>query len=418
MPLQYQNPGAAFGSAIDEFMAQRAATKRQAMMDQLAIRKEADTHQAAMQALDEKKAEAKLRLDKAEHDDVLKKKADLAIGDVLPSEDIALFKKHGVDPPMMTTPQMTTPTAQPIPGIIPSMGAPTPSPTATPLPMRFMGTRPEQEKEQANKSRTEFATAHPDSPLSELALAQNAGITGGSTIINKENAAVGGEPVARQNPRTGTVERLVNGAWQPITGDVPKGTHFMTEPAPKDTSAAEARTAAHRDQVHQTAIVELDKWAKPIEDQIASLNTLGVSLSQTDNPKADALIAPELLKGTIAGGGVRITQPEINSVLGGSRTIWASLQVKLAKLSEGDSSIVLTPTERIQIRDLTKALRKKANDQHQKIVKARHAMDDAEDVQSLNKLRTNLQDELYASDAEAPAPKMSAADLLKKYGAK
>lgn len=388
--MEYTSPGGAFSNGIEDYLLKQALMKRQAMLDSLAQRKQDLAENQNDQAMQERQEMGAARraemVDKATERD----KADLGkfvdrmqLGDQPPPERLAQDKRLG-------TGFFTAPEAE-VPG---------PSQTGAPVmqqsgPAVYFGNRTDREKATAKKERAAYIESLPEGPLKEAARYEDA--TGKNVpAIGLKGSGGDAEPIYRQSPTSGKVEQLVGeNQWAPVTGNAPKG-HWMTEPAPKDTSAAEARAATHRDDVHKTAITELDKWAKPIEDQISSINTLGTSLAQKNNPKADALIAIELLKSTVAGNGVRLTQPEITQVMGGSRSRWDALELKLNAWS-GDPTkpLVLTDTEKDEMRSMAKALRTKVNAQHQKITKARHEMDDAKDSKSLNKIRTKLQEDLF-----------------------
>ena len=147
--------------------------------------------------------------------------------------------------------------------------------------------------------------------------------------------------------------------------------------------------------------MELDKWAAPIDAQIKSINDLGTMLNAR-TPEADTLIAPLVLKATIAGTGTgfRMTQSEINQVVGG-RSKWETLKANLQKWeTDPKKALSITDEQRTQLRDIAKAVRKKANEKMTKITKARDAMDDAMDEKTLNKARTQLQKDLTFMEPE------------------
>jgi hypothetical protein len=400
----YVAPGAAFSGGMEDFLMKQSLMKRQALLDTLAQRKQDLREKQDDAMMKEKIEEGKARradlLDRAndrDRSDFEKRVSGMLPGDQPDPELIAKDQKFGTG--FFKAPQAATEVAGPT-----QTGAPLQEQQPT-GPAVYLGNRADREtrtkQAKVQEISERLSSLDPASPEYKQAVMDYEMLSGKTipSALLKGGAGNGDEAVARQNPRTGKVERLVNGAWTPITGDVPKGTHFMTEPPPKDTSAAEARAATHRDDVHKTAISELDKWAKPVEDQLGAIHNLGTSLAQKNNPKADALVAVELLKSTVAGNGVRLTQPEITQVLGGSRTKWDALELKLNAWG-GDQSkpLVLTDTEKDEIRSLAKALRTKANSQHQKIIKARHDMDDANDVKSLNGIRTKLQEDLFRDD--------------------
>ncbi len=387
---EYVSPGAAASDAISGFLAEQEARKRQAMLDQITQQKAADTHNEAMAALQEKKTEALAKIEDKEKANTIADVHGMVMGDIPDPDLIARARKYHIPLKTVTSPADVPATPPPAPGIIQSMGGPTPAvPPPSPLPIRFGGTPVEQGVAKQKSEQDAYIASLPEGPLKEAALYK------AKTGENAPAAALKPAGVVNDAPVMTREQALA-------AGRVPSNAKIIEPLQPKDTSAADARKDTHRDQVYNTAVTEIAKSAKPYEDQLMALDNLGVSLS-TDSQKADALIAPELLKATIAGGGVRITQPEINSVLSGSRSTWDSLQLKLNKIAGGDQSMVLLPEEKKAIRELAKKLRTKAHDQVVKITRARHKLDDLDDPRDIQKAATSLQDELNAPSPEDTA---------------
>lgn len=65
--------------------------------------------------------------------------------------------------------------------------------------------------------------------------AEAAGLKVPAGFFSKQSNA-DSQAVFRQSPHSGSVERLVDGQWTPWNGDVPRNSHFMTEPAPTQSS--------------------------------------------------------------------------------------------------------------------------------------------------------------------------------------
>lgn len=84
----------------------------------------------------------------------------------------------------------------------------------------------------------------------------------------------GTEPVVRTNAATGKVERLVNGAWQPVTGDVPKGSHFMPEPQPREANPQPQIFTGADGKQHAIQFVGGAAREIPLPDGMSKLNAV------------------------------------------------------------------------------------------------------------------------------------------------
>ncbi len=127
------------------------------------------------------------------------------------------------------------------------------------------------------------------------------------------------KPVVGVDPRTGMLRTY---------GEAPADAHFVTEPKPEGNPLGEANRL---DRSYQFNSTQLDKLAKPIEDQASRLERLQTTINQ-QTPQADALLAPELLT-VMAGGqgsGLRMNEAEIPRVVGG-RSNFESLKAALNK---------------------------------------------------------------------------------------
>ncbi len=363
--MEYQSPGLAFSSGLEDFLVKKEQQKRQDMLDHLAVQK------AAREVDNETNQAEEHRQDLAE------RKREFDESNRWKNEAEKVTAKKVADKEAADAAQAA--------------------------------------------GRAAFVAGLPEGPQKTAYQGEQFGLH--NVVPPKEAAGAGAEPIARQNPRSGVVERLVDGQWQSVTGDVPKGTHFMTEPAPKDTTARDAAAAAkeatRRDNVYKTAVAELDKAAAPIAAHIQGINDLGTMLNAR-TPEADTLIAPLVLKSTISGTGTgfRMTRAEIENVVGG-RSKWESLNAALNKWSQDPKqALSITDEQRTELRNLAKEIRKSATTQMGKITKARHAMDDTDDPKEIQKIATKLQEDLSVSDeaaaAETAAPKMTAAEYVKK----
>jgi hypothetical protein len=211
-------------------------------------------------------------------------------------------------------------------------------------------------------------------------------------------------PVYRQNARTGSIEKV---------GEVPKGSHFMTEPPPKDNTAHELAKSTQLERVRDTSLKEWNDKVKPIEEQITRLNKLSDTLDQNSNV-ADATIAGQIIA-TIEGGrnsGVRVTDTAINQIMKNSRTRPEDMQMVLQKWGVASpedqaNGVFFDKEQKKGLRELVRTFRKQAHEAHDKALTWRRKLDSATDIDSIRKTGTDAVEDLFAEPA-APAAAASA----------
>jgi len=410
--MEYMSPGDAFSSSIAQTMFQRDQQARQAQ--DFAMKQQQEARLARVQeaqiaeaqaALAEKRAEHQAAIEDKERNATVKGVSSMVAGDIPDADLVARAQKYHV-PIRMTA--MAPPQAENPPATLaaePQADAPANQPAGTGVlknpPQAFAGTRQDVERkkleDKVNEIRDTLANADPGTPEYTKAILDYEMVTGKSIPAGmiKGQGASDVQPVYRQNPRTGGIERV---------GEVPKGSHFMTEPAPKDNTAHDAAKAAAVGHVYDTAMKELLDTEKPIKGHIDGVNGLGSVLAQK-TPTADALVAPLVLKATVAGqgSGFRMTRAEIDNVLH-SRSAWQDLEAKLMHWdSDHSKALLLTDEQRTDMRNLAKAIRLKANEQMQTLTKARHDLDDAVeagDSMKIRRIRTKLDEDLQKTNDE------------------
>lgn len=416
-----QTPGGAFSSSFAETMQQEAATKRQAMLDDLTRRHIESQIAEGQAALNEKKQEHADTLTEKERNQTVTDVAGLVPGDIPDAELVARAKKHHV--PLRTSlaepPQGAMPPASlATPGIPPVQdpAAVTPLGTgvlATPPQgsIRFAGTPAQQAVIDQRQRAQAFIDTLPDTDPRKQELknafeAEAAGLKVPPGYFAKQTVA---KPHVVFDPIHGTYKEA--GTGRVITD--PKELEGVTPDRlaePRDTSGREVVQAMHLQTERNKAFVELNNDAKPVEDTINRVNRTLTSLNQNSNI-ADSTLA-EMIVTMTAGGqgsGVRISQPMINQVLSKGRTHWSDLDLALRRweaadpTKKQDASLFFTDDQRQAIRTLAQAYRKEANRVHAKITASRHAIDDAESIADVNKIRTRAQEDIFApAEPEAP----------------
>jgi len=133
-------------------------------------------------------------------------------------------------------------------------------------------------------------------------------------------------------------------------------------------------------QSYQIQNKEFDLMRKPIAEKLGEYANLQMGLDMR-NAEGDAIVAPMLLKALVAGGGVRITQAEINMVLG-ARSALGSGEVAIEKTLKGQK---FSDEQRQQIRTLADYLQKKIQQKKQVLEAGQAAIDAADTVDGQRK---------------------------------
>ena len=387
--MPYMSPADAFSSSIESYMMQKAAMQRQAQMDQLTRDREARLAEHdriemenAKLALQRQRDVANQQIEDKQRAAFDKRVHDMMPGDIPDAGLLALDDKFGT-------------------GYF--------SPDEKTGHRIYKGTKGDREaaarRQKVEEAQRSMMAAQPGTPEYQQALV-NYGMALEKPLTAAEVGGLRGAksdsiPLIRMSPDKRIAQRLVNGQWVDLTGDAPPTSHFFQEQPPKDTSARDAAASNHVDTVRQQAYTELDKWGTPILGQLDGLNKLGIALEQK-TPQADALIAPLVLKATIAGqgSGFRMTRAEIDNVMH-SRSKWQNLEAALKQWETDPSkALQVTDEQRQQLRELAKAIRKKAYGLTKSIMEARHNITNAEDVKSINQHRDRVHDAIMAMDEE------------------
>lgn len=382
----YIAPGAAFSNGFEGYLADQQAQQRQAMMDQIAMQREkrlADYQQAELEqskdALSRQRSEADQRNFDRRKSDVEKTVGNMIMGD---TPDAAFLKE--VDAV--------------------GMGHMFPPDPATGHRV-FMGSSKERLEKKTQDEALKFAGTLPEGSPERQAMEFTARFPGRTPPAGMFRGAAETDttPIVRVSPgNKGVVQRLVNGQWVDQTGDVPKGSHFLQETPPKDTSARDAvnadRDARRVDTTREHAYTELDTIAKELRPSLDKYDKLGTLLNQK-NAQADALVAP-LILGAVVGGqgsGFRMTRAEIDKVLTG-RTKWEDLDATLAKWSADPQHFQIPDSQREAMKALAKAVREKAYRVYHTVINGREEIDSAKDVDSINRTRTKVQKDLFPDE--------------------
>lgn len=146
---------------------------------------------------------------------------------------------------------------------------------------------------------------------------------------------------------------------------------------------------------------EFDTIRKPLTTQLDAFATLRSSLDQ-GTAAGDSVVAPALLKALVAGGGVRITQAEIQNFTHGRSTL-EDMRGYLQKLTNGKS---ITPEQRQQVYDLLGAVEARVQLKNKMLLDAQDQLDAAQTVDEqravVNNYRRMVNFDQH-SDAEALA---------------
>jgi hypothetical protein len=450
MPDYYNAAGSAASDKMEEYLLQREKAKREATMTQLAMQKQVHDQTLAERRLDmereqhaadlELKRSQRTSIDderKARQADLIQKGIErktkevqdringMVPGDIPDAQMVQHADELGLGGQFPQTRNQTMPgVAAPGAGagpVLPQQGPEPPTQVgltgaADPLIRPFIGTPTQRQKIKDQQEIDAYAATLPEgSAARQVIEAKRHGVTLTAADLKIDKPATSRrlifDPVKKQ---------YLTPDGQPVT-DVTKDDAVDRSAEPKDTGAKDAARetaqANHVDQIREHAYTELNARAKSTEEQIANLNKFDTSMAQNSNI-ADSTLAEQIIKITAggAGSGVRITQPEIDQVLKKSRTVWSDLQMKMNRISaDPNAKVFFDEDQKKALRDLMSAIRVKANKTHEKIVKARRDIDDAQDVNTINRTRTSLEEALATAPDPAatavPGPKRTRYDV-------
>lgn len=371
MPEHYNAAGAAAADSLNEYLLKQAAEQRAALKQ---------AHDILVEDNKQRESASRLKIDQdradrdskdAEREHIVKAAAGLVIGDPIPPALQANADRLGVPLRREVVPPPVE--SIPIPKIIQEMGGPVPKMEPMPAGAIRFGGSPQQVKDK--QTFEALQDARNDASQDKITAARIAN-------ENKVEAA----KLANENKEEAARQAALDRAA------LAKIVHANSGSAHEDT---------RRDNNYKSAITELEKATQPITAQVGSINDLGIMLNQR-TPQADALIAPMVLKSTISGtgSGFRMTQAEINQVIGG-RSKWDSLSAALNKWQTDPSkALSITDPQRDQLRSLAKAIRTKATKRLAQVQQARHDLDDADGVDSIHRIMTKVKEDLYKDDVE------------------
>jgi hypothetical protein len=169
---------------------------------------------------------------------------------------------------------------------------------------------------------------------------------------------------------------------------------------PKDTSVSDN---ARNDRSYQFESKRVDDLGKPVAQTAQRLSNLDETL-RNGRTVSEALVAPELLS-ILAGGqasGLKMTDAELNRI-NGARGFWADLKVKVSKFNPNDqSTLVLSPDQKVAIRKLYDAVRTKVSAKSDAIDQAYQDLVHAESIQDHRSITTRLKQQLNEIDSGKP----------------
>ena len=247
-------------------------------------------------------------------------------------------------------------------------GQPAPEGVRPPLlgGFRFRGGKKEREEDADSAALRAIANILPAGSPERLQLEVMANTAGRKTLPAGTFTTNKTEGVFRVDPQRNQIQRSVPKSkenpegWVDHYGDAPEGAHWIQQP---DTSARDAAAIARetgldlrrenmRNQAHQQAVTELNKYSLPYEDQLKNLETAEAALTER-TPGGDAHVAPTLLKAIVAGqaSGFRMTQSEINNVQD-ARTKLQTLEAALRKWDPGGTALFYDEKQRAEFQHL------------------------------------------------------------------
>lgn len=205
------------------------------------------------------------------------------------------------------------------------------------------------------------------------------------------------------DPASPTVGHVFLLGGEDVTG---KTSHYEKPYKPPDQAGRTERSFNSRSS-------ELDKVGQPVLDAVARLGRLKDTI-ENGSPLADSLTAPELMV-VMAGGagsGVRITQGEINNVMGG-QSRWEAMRAALNQWNTDPAKAnkILEPM-RGQIRQLLGTVSQKLANKEAIVEDARQKLIDTDDPKAHRQIVADAKKALAAVDTGG-AVNAPASDVVK-----
>ena len=462
----YSDPGLAATTGFEDELHQQAAIRQQAVNAQIAAQKAQDEHDLGQQKLAELRQ--KNAFEAQDRKDAKTKRLIDAMqpGDIPPADLIDDAKQAGIPLKIAPPPTPASAVEGPGPEAPPALqsnddaaaAAVAPAPPAPPADAQaspdmaggasaqladgsmappgsvrmapppppagistgygtgtYAGSPQFQAAQKVKADQLAYAESLPEGPEREAARFE-ANFPGKTPPAGMFRVAKPGSPdmeeVYRQNPSNGTIEKV---------GEVPKGSHFMTEPKPVDGATTELKTQAAFQRQYNKVHDNLVKMAKPAASVIDSLDRLDPVMGQMTQ-QADKMIAPLLYRAYVSGegSGFRMTQQGINA-LQSAGTTWEKLEASIRSLSlNPEKGLELDDHQRAGMRALARIARTEAERKVNLIDDANSAMLNAKTPHELDQIEADLRKQFTPTSATkkdaTPAPTLD--DWRAKAGLK
>lgn len=439
--MEYISPGDAFSSSLEQSLFMRAQAERQAQMDQLAMQRELrQQRQDAQDAAEAKEALAEKRREFAENQKDKRKGAfEKTVGNMMPgdipSPDLIgqakefglshLFPEAQPDAPESMPGIAAVPVGESQQGLDPTRTGAVTNPESQLGGMRFIGSAKQRTEQNEQADAMALVAEMPDGPQKQ-ALQTAIRLHIKPTVDMFKPQGDDTQPIARVDSKRNVVERLVDGVWTPVTGNVPKGTHFVQEPTPPQVNPFakdnhDLRVDAARDRAYQHAVTELNKVSTPYEAKLAELDAVDGVLNERTTG-ADAHVAPMVLKALVAGqgSGFRMTQAEISQVQN-ARTKWQSMEAAFNKWqADPKKALFFDESQRAEFQKLIDMMRAATQRHLEPVMKARHDIDAAKEPADIQKRMTDMHESRSKGSkddkADTSSKPFSLADIKAEFG--
>lgn len=389
----YNAPGAAATDALQEYLFKQAQMKQQALVNSLNERKFAFEQKKEendqVTRLEEQRMKREDRASLvADHDraDLEKRLSNAVPGDIFDPQMVQQMDKLGMGGQYAPK---AAPAQQSLPGVVAPNSALVPSPmriagnaaqgipdaqvgltgTSDPVARPFIGNRADREKAtlaaKVDTISKQMSGMDPNTPEFKVLATQYEMLTGKSIPAWMGKTAAGAKPdtvpIFTVDHRGVTKDSAGN-----VVTSLPAAHQLNHLTDPPDHSALDAtnlnrveiaRKAAQTDITNNKDLVAAHE---EVRRTTKLLNQLSIGSNVADS------VLPEMVLQATAGGngsGLRLNNTMIDQVLKGSRTAPDNLMVRLNAWGLGDHNapLVITPDQRVQMRQLGLLLRKQAS---------------------------------------------------------
>ena len=423
MAFDFTSPGANATSALFDFLQKRELANRQAMMDDITRQREkrlTKHDDATLARLNEDseyvRAQRGVQTQAAEQKSVMDLLEQAGAGGAVAPELSTRAKAIGLGGELSETGPMQGPLQE--------------GETRAPGVIAFRGT-PKQREEAEKKQSLDAYLANPDVPANIKAFIQAQASSGDSGLPYQLFEGEKTKPIVRVSHDRRGLEIFQAGAWQPVTGEVPKDAQLVIEPAANDGQGGRpyfiplqtAQGILSFDSRTGTTVGRIGdlKPGETAQKEISNAQTISTVIKQTLDTLDPAKVGPIIGRYKTAEQMLTGGDPAFTAFSAAVSTLQNTV-INLrtgAQMSEPEAARILNEIANVNLPPATFIAKSKQAQKYfeewlKNRAKGAYGRTTTADVDAM----VNPAAAPAAGGGAAPAAKPSAADLINKYGGK